>query len=403
MKSRVTLVIVALLVLCAATWLWFRCQPFTPPLFEADFSDPGALADWSVDTNAIGHTTGIANVVTTGGNPFMRIESGAWESRAFTPGAHELYRVRFRARTEAPLYWVIYYYDAEGQFLAPSPYDRVYGTGKWMDFEGFARVHPDTARMHLRFEVNSGHSLDVTDIRIERVPPYQVQAGMRRLGRTLPAVRYRAPVDRWEHLNRTRNALRRGIPWRIVMVGDSICADIANSLFDVRLGARWMTSRIELVNSVRRSTGPWYFTQPDALEHYVLRHEPDLLIITGISHGRNPEGHRALVRAVRKHHDCDILLMPGSIAGMPVPKPEIIAATGKAANQAHIDHVTGFPDRLRLVAEEEQVAYLDIRRAWDSYITNSDRPHEWYMRDGVHANGRGKYVVGEIMVRFLAP
>jgi hypothetical protein len=295
------------------------------------------------------------------------------------------------------------YDDAEGIFMAPSPYDRVYGEDEWLDFEGCVRVHPDTASMRLRFEVITGRPLDVDDVRIEQVPPYQVQRWARRLGRTVPPVTYKPPRDRWQYLNRTRNALRRGTPWRIVMLGDSICADIANSLFDVRLGARWMTSDIELINSARRNTGPYYFAQPTELEKYVTRHQPDLLIITGISHGHNVEGFRQVIHGVRKTRACEILVMPGSIVALRVQKPEVIASTGKVVTQKQVDRVAGFPARLGQMAKEEEAAFLDIRTAWDEYLATSERPHDWYMRDGTHANSRGKYVVGEIMLRFLAP
>jgi hypothetical protein len=398
-RHLLTIGIIVAALIAAAIVVWSRCRPYTPALMAMDFSEPDALAAWSSEPDVPEPEATIVSPE----DSFLSIERGFWSTKAFTPEPDGLYRIRFRARTDKPLYWVMVYEDADGQFLAPSPYDRVYGGGEWRDYEGCAHVHPDAVRMRLRFEVIRGDPLEVDDVRIEQVPPFQVQRWARQLGRAVPPLDYKPPHDRWMHLNRTRNALRRGKPWRIVMVGDSICADIANSLFDVRLGARWMTSDIELINSARRNTGPYYFTQPAALEKYVLRHEPDLLIITGISHGHNAEGHRALIHAVRKVHDCDILVMPGSIAPRRVPRAELIEATGKAANQLHINKVTGFPARLGQMAEEEQVAFLDIRTAWESHLASSEHPHEWYMRDGVHANSRGKYVVGEILLRFLAP
>ena len=70
----------------------------------------------------------------------------------------------------------------------------------------------------------------------------------------------------------------------------------------------------------------------------------------------------------------------------------------QAAAQADV-----FPERIRAVAAEEKCEFLDMRGIWDEYVKNAGKPEEWFRRDIIHANDRGKQILGRVLERFLAP
>jgi hypothetical protein len=62
-----------------------------------------------------------------------------------------------------------------------------------------------------------------------------------------------------------------------------------------------------------------------------------------------------------------------------------------------------WPMSLAAMCDGEGVEYLDLRGAWEAYLTASPRPRAWYQRDAVHANTRGKQILGRILAAYLGP
>ena len=56
---------------------------------------------------------------------------------------------------------------------------------------------------------------------------------------------------------------------------------------------------------------------------------------------------------------------------------------------------------LTAMTVEENVSFLDMRKLWNEYVANSGKPIEWFMRDEIHANSRGKQVVGQYLLNYL--
>ena len=67
------------------------------------------------------------------------------------------------------------------------------------------------------------------------------------------------------------------------------------------------------------------------------------------------------------------------------------------------ENIAQFRARLERAVGEEKVALLDMRVAWNDFVRQSPPPLAWYMRDAIHANSRGKQVLGEILRRYLGP
>lgn len=52
--------------------------------------------------------------------------------------------------------------------------------------------------------------------------------------------------------------------------------------------------------------------------------------------------------------------------------------------------------RMPEIRAELGIATLDMRTVWDDCITTCAQPRQWYQRDEVHANARGKQIMARI-------
>ncbi len=187
---------------------------------------------------------------------------------------------------------------------------------------------------------------------------------------------------------------------RIVMLGDSICNDTSNSLYETLLAERYPGARIEVVTNVRGGTGCQYYKDENRVQEYVLDDRPDLVIIAGISHGYDVDAIRSVVRQIRAGSDCEVLVMTGAISRRDVIEPAFLKS--RPAGVA-LDMIERFPGELAALCREEGVEFFDMRRVWDAYVQESYRPLEHFLRDPIHGNSRGKAVLARILGRYFAP
>lgn len=339
-----------------------------------------------------------------------------WDSPRFAVEPFSYHVIRFDAAASEQASWGVFFEGEDGELMNFDIHDSIEPTGgEWREEYTVVRVHANARRLFLRFHKNPA-GLRLRDFRIAAVSRDEARLHADAIASLSPFVRYAPPRDRWQYLPRTERRLMQGGPLRIVMLGDSICNDISNGLFELHLTDAWPASHIEVVDSVRGSGGcPWY-QHENRVEEYALRHAPDLIVIAGISHGNDPEAIRSVVRQIRAHSASEILVLNGvgaqhevlhenafRYADMgqrqnpdnPAELRQRIAETVRA-NEA-------FPHRLRTMCDQEEVAFLDIRSAWDAYIQASWRPQAWFMRDSVHANRHGKQVAARLLYRHLTP
>ncbi len=202
---------------------------------------------------------------------------------------------------------------------------------------------------------------------------------------------YRAPEGRFIHLPKTLARLRDGGELRLVLLGDSIMGNTSASSFELLLMRAYPKCKVVKIASLRSSTGCKYYREENRVQDYVLKHEPDLLVIGGISNGGDAEAVRSVVRQVRaKKPDTEVLLLTPVFG---------------AVRDEHIRNWTREPDttkpnfRLDLgrVAAEEKCAYFDMTGPWWAYIQASGKTYGWFMGDAVHANARGCQIIGRLL------
>jgi len=309
------------------------------------------------------------------GKRCLVVAGGMWESPDFPLTPFGFYRVRFASKTRQKAYWLVRFFDKSGREIGADHYSSVDPSVGWRRNESFLMARAGTATGRIAFRpINSPVSID--DVTVARATRSGVLAWIDSLYRTVPPVRYTPAPHRSKHLPRTMETLRRRGRLRIVVLGDSIANDLCNSHFHLLVERMYPGSRITLIHSIRSGTGCRWYQHADRVQDYVIDHKPDLLVIAGISNGPL-EAIRSVIRQVRRKIDPEILVA--------IP----VRDKGR--------------ETLLAAAETDRFAWMDTRRPWQEYLERSPHPPEWYLRDRLHANDRGKQVQGRIFARFFAP
>lgn len=209
-------------------------------------------------------------------------------------------------------------------------------------------------------------------------------------------IRYEPPAGRFANIPRTMQKLREGGELRMVLLGDSIMGNTSASSFELLLMRRYPKCKIVKIASLRSSTGCKYYREENRVEDYVLKHDPHLLVIGGISNGGDAEAVRSVVQQVRaRKPDTEVLLLTPVFGS---PRDEHIRAYTR-----EIDTTTSnFRFNMQKVATEENCAFFDMTGPWWSYIQESGKTYGWFMGDAVHANGRGCQIIGRLLERWFA-
>jgi hypothetical protein len=144
---------------------------------------------------------------------------------------------------------------------------------------------------------------------------------------------------------------------------------------------------------VRGSTGCWWYKDENRVQEWVLKHNPDVLMIGGISQRDDIEAIRSVIKQCREKSPLEVILMTNAF-GPTKPKidkdwTEELPATGYRAN-------------LKKLAEEEKCEFIDMCGAWGKYIKDSPMAMGYFKRDPVHANERGFQILGRVLEKYFS-
>lgn len=213
---------------------------------------------------------------------------------------------------------------------------------------------------------------------------------------SIPPLHYQPAPDRWKFLPKTITRLQHGPTLRIVMLGDSIVNDTSHSRFELLLQRMYPKCKITKVTSVRGSTGCWWYKEAGRVQEWVLKYQPDLVMIGGISHRDDVESIREVIRQIRAGSQAEILVMTGAFGHTdPRDDKQWTFAIDPSGND--------YRARLLRMAAEEQVEFLDMMGPWGQYIRQSGKDLDWFKRDPVHANQRGFQILGRILEKYFGP
>ncbi|NUQ65053.1 MAG: hypothetical protein HUU20_21525 [Pirellulales bacterium] len=213
----------------------------------------------------------------------------------------------------------------------------------------------------------------------------------------MESVQYTPPDGRWQLIPKTIQRLREGGTLRIVMLGDSIVNDTASSQYELLLERMYPKCKVVKIRSVRGSTGCWWYKEEGRVDEWVLKHEPDLLMIGGISQRDDTESIRAVIQQVRAARPQVEVMLLSPVFGTYDPR-----ADQQWAYDAD-PQGEGYRSRLIRLAAEEKVEHVNMTGPWGEYLRRSDKARGWFMRDPVHANERGFQILGRILEKYFAP
>ena len=375
-----------------------------PPLIRTDFRLAPSAEGWEGSKEPevfAGDTVRLAGDSDEHG---VRIAKGTLSSPRFPVEPFHYYSLELLAKGPNGGHVAASFVDGDGKELVADVYDQIDAAPSWQPSTLCFRGHPDArqARIHLRRNYNdpAAPPLEVKNVRIRKIDAAGAAEWAADLAGRCPVVRFEPAADRWRYLPRTMAKFAAGERVRIVMLGDSICNDTSNSLYETLLARHYPRAAIEVVTSVRGGTGCWYYKEADRVQPFVVAYRPDLVIIAGISHGFDVESIRSVIRQIRAQSDCEILVTTGAIAPRSVFEPEFVKHKPAAIA---LDVMERFPDMMATMCREEKVEFFDTRQAWNDYMLASYQPYEHFARDRIHANGRGKAVLGRMMGRYFSP
>ena len=310
----------------------------------------------------------------------------------------EFYSLSFDAKAPENCYWGVFFNDKDGKMLVPDVYANVYAGKEKRHYEQVIYGRENATGIHPFLQSVKG--IEVWDMQLKPISANEAAEWCDRLYETLPPLSYIPPADRLKLLPKTIDAMQTGRTWRVVMLGDSIINDTFNSNFQSLLLRDYPKADLKFICSVRGSTGCWYYQYPENFNSYVTDLKPDLLIIGGISQKDDIDAIRKVIEMTKKQIGCEILLMSGQL-GKDWRKHD--DKNIDAALQAQTWTPDPFVERQRKLAEELHVEFLDTATFWHNYLGQSGKPWQWFQRDTVHGNDRGKQIVGRIIEAYFRP
>ncbi len=202
---------------------------------------------------------------------------------------------------------------------------------------------------------------------------------------------FRPAPGRFANIPKTMSKLREGGELRMVLLGDSIMGNTSGSSFELLLMRDYPKCKIVKIASLRSSTGCKYYQEENRVEDYVLKHNPDILVIGGISNGGDAEAVRSVIKQVRaRKPDTEMLLLTPVFGST---RDEHIRTFTR-----EIDTTTSnFRFNMQKVAAQEKCAFFDMTGPWWTYIQESGKTYGWFMGDSVHANSRGCQIIGRLL------
>lgn len=371
---------------------------------RADFAKDPEASGWAlVGPNKNTQADGAwLNKASGSGRDSIVATTGRWESPSIKVTPFQYYRLTFASRSAGKSYWAAKFYDAAGEELQADHYSSIDASDAWVRNEFCFRGKAKAVTAKISFRPIDGKTLQIANVKVAAIKRSKVAEWADRVCATIPPVTYTPPADRWKHIPRTMEKLRKGAKVRIVLLGDSIACDTGNSPLDVLLERLYPKAQVELITSVRGSTGCQYYKDQNRVKEYVVDYNPDLLIIAGISHGHKHEPMRSVIRQVRGQIDPEVMVMTGAVAPLEWHSNMYIVRS-KLPREKALEIVRTFPARVATMAAEENAEFLDMRQAWDEYIENCGVDPDMFHRDFVHANARGRQVLARILERYFAP
>jgi lysophospholipase L1-like esterase len=365
-------------------------------IFNEDFKTDPQTRGWE---KVPGKDNGLLQWTNRGKYNYISAKAAHWHSPAFDVVPFKYYKVIYQAKGVAEGNINIQFTDQSGNPCITDVYDQLFLTNDWGQHEFCFRSFALAQKCRIQL-ISTSEEVLIDSISVEETSSREVNDWRKNILSSLPPIPSQ-PSASQNLLPKTRSKLRNGGKLRIVMLGDSTINDTGNSLFETSLQALSHNLNIEVVNSVRGGTGCVWYQEENRVNDFVLQYNPDLLIIGGISNGYEVEPIRNVIKKVRASQNPEILVLSDSITPTELIMKGIADKCSGCDKNKVEEMARIYSHQLKMMANEEKVDFLDMRSYWNRYIQSSSWPLQWFLRDEIHANLRGKLVVGQVLLNFL--
>ncbi len=333
---------------------------------------------------------------------------------ALPDGAFRFFRYTFESISPVRCYWAVDFYDADGIRIRGDCYASIHASNERVQNTCVFYGRVGTASVEPFFR--SLRPFSIWNPRLEAISAKEAADWCDAMYKTVPPLAYDPPKGRLAPIPKTMAALRSGTPWRMHILGHSLYNDTYNSNFQALIKRLYPKSNLQVTFCGKGSTGCEFYQYH--VQEYVLDYQPDVVIVCGLGHDISEIA--SVITQIKAALECEIILMSEPFnwdirehneddRTTPLPKQKIDAdrfykeltrKESKGKREMEVGPME-FVELQRQLAEKESIAFLDAKTAWYDYLGDSGKPWEWFHRDRVHANDRGKQVVARILERYF--
>ena len=394
--------------LCLLTCVTLTACQSSPDVLDVAFEDNPLPAGWQLVSLTGDSVTDFSGPPLAPPEEAAPVQNARLESPPFEVEPFQYYRVEMAVQAQQKTLWAMTFYDQRDSLLLADFYSSLDPTADLQKHIFYVQAKANASRAEFWLQPGADQIAYLQQVRIT---PAQSSDEIRRwqdsIYRSVPPLRYQPPADRWQHLPRTMQTLREGGTLRVVMLGNSIINDTGNSGWELPVEAQYPGADLQVITSVRGGTGCTYYQHHNRVDTFVVQYQPDLLMIGGISNLNDTAALRSVIRQVRQRMDSgpdgsdpsgsapEIMVLSGPLGrdGDPRTNPDFLVVPTK----------DDFRLQLAQLCAEEGVEYFDMKSAWGAYLMQSNAAYDYYLRDPVHANARGRQVLARMLAAYFAP
>ncbi len=373
------------------------CQS-SPELLDLNFEDDRLPEGWHLTPMPHSSVSDQPVPILVPSEGAMSVQQARLESPAFSVVPFQYYRVEMVVQAQQKTLWAMTFYDQNDTMLLADFYSSFNPSADLRKQVFYVQAKANATQAEFWLQPGADQTAYLGWVRIT---PAQDSAEILRwqdsIYRSVPPLRYQPPANRWEYLPRTMNTLRAGDQVRVVMLGNSIINDTGNAGWELPVEAQYPGADLEVITSVRGSTGCTYYQHNNRVDTFVVQYQPDLLMIGGISNHNDTAAMRSVIRQVRQgvNPSPEIMVLSGPLGrdGDPRTNPDFRV----------LPSADDFRTQLEKLCVEEGVEYFDMKSAWGAYLTQSNASYDYYLRDPLHANARGRQVLAQMLAAYFAP
>jgi hypothetical protein len=305
------------------------------------------------------------------------------------------YQLTFTSTVSVDSHWAVCFLDSNGAPIVSDCYSSIYaGENIKNKVVVYGRENCKSIKIIFQSKVN----ILISDVELKEISADDAAVWCDEIYSELPCITPILPSKNTNLIPKTIQAMKAGAPWRVVMLGDSIINDTFNSNFQALIKQSFSKSNMKFICSVKGSTGCWHYQKQKEFDKYIKDLKPNLLIIGGISHNNDIDAIGKVITMAKEQIGCEIIITTGPL-GMDLRKSDNISQLQNLPQQS-----IAARESIMLkqnLADELDIEFIDLAIQWYNYLGNSQKPWQWFNRDSVHGNDRGKQIVGRLLEQFF--